>query len=692
MRAITPDATGTTDRGIAWAAYGHGGPTIFFTATWAVVHSGLWKAQVPYLARHHRVLTADPLGNGRSRRSADPADHTVDALIGDLVDVLDASDTPQAVLVGHCTAAMRVLMAAGRHPERVLGVALLDPNAWALVPDLPARAVHSRTEPLDTDAGWAKDNHHYWRRDYRGYLEFFFGELIVEPHMHKVLEDCVAWGLQTTPEVLIATERVAGPAATVEEIEVVAAAVRCPSLVLSSLEDRCIPHERGRALAALLGAELLELPGAGHLSMATEPVAVNRALHAFAARFAPPAPRPRRPRGKRALMISSPIGLGHARRDLAIARELQALQPGLTIEWLAQSPVAEVVAAAGERVHPASRFLAGESAHIEAEAGEHDLRVFEAVRRMDDILVANFHLFDDVLDEGYDLVVADEGWEVDHFWHENPDRKRGSYAWLTDFVGWLPMPEGGDREAMLTADLNARTLDHVARLPQVRDRAVFVGEAADVVDVPFGPGMPSIREWTRGHYAFSGYVTGFEPPADRAALRAGLGYRPDERVCLVAAGGSGVGVHLLRRVAAAYPAAARAVPGLRMVVVAGPRIDPAVLGAPPGVEVRGYVPDLHLHLAACDVAVVQGGLTTTMELTAAGRPFVYVPIGNHFEQNIHVRHRLRRHGAGRCLAYPDATPEHLAAAIAQEIDREPLYRPVPTDGARRAAALIAELV
>ena len=62
---------------------------------------------------------------------------------------------------------------------------------------------------------------------------------------------------------------------------------------------------------------------------------------------------------------------------------------------------------------------------------------------------------------------------------------------------------------------------------------------------------------------------------------------------------------------------------------------------------RGYVPDLYRHLAACDLAVVQGGLTTTMELTAARRPFLYFPLRNHFEQNLHVAHRLDRHGAGR---------------------------------------------
>src|SRR3712207_8220887 len=47
-------------------------------------------------------------------------------------------------------------------------------------------------------------------------------------------------------------------------------------------------------------------------------------------------------------------------------------------------------------------------------------------------------------------------------------------------------------------------------------------------------------------------------------------------------------------------------------------------------------------------------LTTCMELTALRKPFVYVPLRNHFEQNFHVRQRLDRYQAGRCLSYEDA--------------------------------------
>jgi predicted glycosyltransferase len=263
--------------------------------------------------------------------------------------------------------------------------------------------------------------------------------------------------------------------------------------------------------------------------------------------------------------------------------------------------------------------------------------VFEAVRQMDEILVANFMVFADLVEEEpYGLWIVDEGWDVDHFLHDNPELKRTAYAWLTDFVGWLPMPEGGAREAMLAADWNAERVERIRRLPRLRDRSIFVGNPADTIDVPLGPDLPTVREFAEERYTFAGYVPGFERPADRDALRAELGYGPDERVCEVTVGGSGVGTHLLRRVVEAYPIAEKRVPGLRMVAVTGPRIDPASIPAPDGVEVLGYVADLHRHLAACDVAVVQGGLTTTMELAAARRPFLYVPLERHFEQQVHV--------------------------------------------------------
>ena len=128
------------------------------------------------------------------------------------------------------------------------------------------------------------------------------------------------------------------------------------------------------------------------------------------------------------------------------AAELRKLRPNVDIEWLAQHPVTEVLQASGETIHPASAALVNESSHIESECAEHDLHAFAAIRNMDEILVKNFMVFYDLIRDGrYDLVVGDEAvGDVDHFLHENPREKRMAFVWMTDFVGWIPMPDGGD--------------------------------------------------------------------------------------------------------------------------------------------------------------------------------------------------------------------------------------------------------
>jgi UDP:flavonoid glycosyltransferase YjiC (YdhE family) len=104
------------------------------------------------------------------------------------------------------------------------------------------------------------------------------------------------------------------------------------------------------------------------------------------------------------------------------------------------------------------------------------------------------------------------------------------------------------------------------------------------------------------------------------------------------------------------------------------------------------VPNLDRHLAACDLALVQGGLTTCMELAAAGTPFLYFPLQNHFEQNFHVAHRLERYGAGKRMAFATSTPEAIADAMIETLRAPHIARPVEADGAARAAKMLAELL
>ena len=690
MRAALPVESGRVEvDGIAvgYEVFGEGERTLLLQPPWCVVHSRIWKLQVPYLARHFRVITWDGVGNGTADRSDAFDAYTPELHARLAMAVLDATGTDQVVAVTSSIGTNRTLVLAAEHPERVAGLVFIGPST-ALVDDHDAEV---------RDA--------FGSGDLETFIDVFFPAAFTEPHSTKAIEDGKGWARETTMDILV-TAWLADQQSDLDGYRARCASIDCPVLVIQGTEDRLTPEAHGRALVDAIGdnASLVLVEGGGHRTDVRDPVKCSLLIRELMERIGPAtAPREERRwtrgthRPKKALFISSPIGLGHAQRDVAVAKELKALHPDLQIDWLAQDPVTRVLELEGERVHEASRHLVSESAHMTSESAEHDLQCFQAWRRMDEILVANFMVLNDVVEaEHYDLVVGDEAWEADHFLHENPELKRFSFAWLTDFVGWLPMPSGGDPEAALTADYNLEMITQVARYKRVRDRAIYVGAPDDIVPGTFGDGLPEIRSWTEANFDFSGYITGFTPVPDdeRVALRAELGFRPDERVCVVAVGGSGIGAALLRKVVGAFPLVKQKLPELRMIAVAGPRIDAASLGAADvdGLEVVGFVPHLYRHLAAADIAVVQGGLTTAMELTANRRPFLYFPLDNHFEQRFHVPHRLARYGAGRQMELSMTDPDDIAAAMLEELDREVRYRPVETDGAAKAAKLLADLL
>ena len=693
-RARYPEEQGYVERDgvrVFWERYGEGERTILLMPTWEIVHSRMWKGQIPYLARHFRVLTFDPRGNGRSDRPSTVEAYDQAEFAEDAVAVLDAAGVER---VPWSSAGAPARADPGRrHPERVAGAG---PSARR--PARPAAAGPPRPsfdEVLDSDEGWARYNRHAWRQDWAGFAEFFFGRMFNEPHSTKQIEDCVGWALETDAATITLGEDAAF--LTAEQTRAICARLGAPALVVQGDADEVTGPQCGVELARELDCPLVMLEGSGHGPLARDPVAVNLLLGEFAGVSGGGSGVGGRwvrggSRRRRVLWVCSPIGLGHARRDLAIVDALRARCGGLEVEWLAQDPVTRVLAERGELVHPASGLLASESAHIAAESWGHELRCFEAIRRMDEILLANFMVFLEAAREGlYDLWVADEGWEVDYYLHENPELKSAAYVWLTDFVGWLPMADAGEREARLTADYNAEMIGQIARYPRVRDEAIFIGEPPDIIEGTFGPGLPSIRRWSEANYQFCGYVCGFDPQRlpDRQTLRRELGYAPEERVVIASVGGSGVGSALLRLVADACPKTAELVEGLRMILVAGPRIDPTTLPHHDQLEIRAYVPDLYRHLAACDLAIVQGGLATTMELATTNTPFLYAPLIGHFEQQHHVRHRLTRHNAGHPLDYTTTTPTQIAHQIATHINTPTNHHPTNPNAAHTAATLIA---
>lgn len=699
MRAKLPHTEGKIDRDgikLHYEIYGDGEHTILFVPTWSLVHSRIYKAQIPYFSEHFRCITWDPRGNGKSDRTIDPQAHRLRDNVEDALAIMDASNTDKGIIFGLSYSTVVTAALAACYPERVEAQIMVGANS-PLAERYEYKNYGHYESDLDSYEGWGKYNRNYWRLNYPDFVDFFARHIFTEPHSTKQIEDCIRWSLETDEEVLIATMDTNDP----DDIQLDEAAYRridCPTLIVHGDSDTVAPIETSRMLAELLDCELVVFPNTGHGPQSRFPAKFNTIMRDFLHRHLGTwKPSPPKPNGgpKKALYLSSPIGLGHGRRDLAISRQLRQLHPGLQVDWLAQDPVTRFLEANAERIHPASARLANESSHIESEAGEHDLNAFQALRNMDEILIANFMVFQEVLEqERYDLVIADEAWDVDHYWHEHPELKKAQIAWLTDFVGWVPMPEGGEHEAFLTTDYNAEMIEHVEGHPELRDRAIFVGNPDDIVPQDFGDDLPAMREWIPAHFDFCGYVLGQHPTefGERAELRRQLGYRDDEQVCLVTVGGSGVGGTLIRRILDAYPIARRQLPALRMIVVTGPRLDPAMFDLPAGVEARAFVPDLDRHLAACDLALVQGGLTTTMELTAAGTPFLYFPLRNHFEQNYHVAHRLDQYQAGRKMIFAESDPDRIASAMVEELSASKSFLPVEADGARRAAGMLADLL
>ena len=700
MRAQEPDQTGHVERDgvtLYYEVYGSGRQSMVFLPPWSIVHSRIYKAQLPYFAGRFRCITLDGRGNGRSGRPADAAAYSLDNYVADALAVMDETEAGEAILLGLSFGGMLASILAAHHPARVKAAILAGTVTSIGPPNYPYLAQQHFLAKRERFEGWEKFNRDYWLADYPDFAEHFVRNIFSEPHSTKHIEDAVGWASETTGAVLAKTVEARALRPSFDVSEGMYRKIRCPMLVIHGEDDRVQPCARAKAVADITGAEFVTIPGGGHNVLGRFPAKANALIADFLDRrlgTAPPERRGRARKAKKALYLSSPIGLGHARRDLAVTRELRKLHPRLEIDWLAQDPVTRLLDARGERVHPLSARLASETRHIELESGEHDLHAFEAIRRMDEVLIANFMIFQRAVEEGgYDLVIADESWDVDHYWHEHPELKKVQLVWFTDFVGFVPMPAGGEREAFLTRDYNAEMIEHVERHPGVRDRAIFVGDPEDIIPHTFGANLPAMRDWIPKHFDFSGFIIGEHPRrfGSREQLRQALGYRPDERVCIVTVGGSGVGAHLIKRVLRSYPIARATLPELRMILVTGPRIDPRSLEVPAGVEARGFVPDLDRHLAACDLALVQGGLTTCMELTAAGTPFLYFPLRNHFEQYFHVAHRLDRYGAGIRMDYA-TTPDMIAEAMLKALKAPTRFKPVEADGAARAARLVADLL
>jgi hypothetical protein len=393
---------------------------------------------------------------------------------------------------------------------------------------------------------------------------------------------------------------------------------------------------------------------------------------------------------KRILFISWQGCMGHVTRDVAIGREIHGQMPDVELVWVASPLATRVLREAGESLLPESSRSADYDSLQDKTVAGYSLDLLKYVRHGRMLWEKNVQLFEEITAKHhFDLVIGDEIYELMIALVENRLHLCTPTVMIHDFLGTCPMG-WNPLERLLVHLLNHRT---VQALQHPSPTHFFVGEPEDVPGGRAGIRLPSWRELADKHVKFLGYVIRFEPGdyADRAAVRARLGYGPEPLV-VCALGGGSVGKGLLELCGQAYSIMKKQVPNLRMVAVGGGLFSPESVRLPAKVTIKGYVPDLYEHFAASDLVIVVGGGTSTIELTALRRPFIYFPLERQFEQQIHIPRRLDRHRAGIRMAFGRTSPADLAEVALENLNTDVSYANIPVDGAEKAARLVGEML
>jgi UDP-N-acetylglucosamine:LPS N-acetylglucosamine transferase len=394
---------------------------------------------------------------------------------------------------------------------------------------------------------------------------------------------------------------------------------------------------------------------------------------------------------KKVLFLTWSVGLGHVTRDLAIVREVRKRVPRAEFSWLACPPASQVLSDAREELLPDAALISNSTTTAEEVTGaRYRLNIADYLLRAEGDQNRNLEVFKKVISENeFDLIIGDESYEVVTALINKRISLKCLFVAIHDFWG-LDTMTSNPEEKLIISRTNRK---YMKRTPRSLVRFLFVGEPEDVPDRRFGFLRPNRRMRARQNCIFLGYIVPFDPTThfDKAQIRQDLGYGK-ETLIICSIGGTAVGEELLVLCGESFPLLRNQIPDLRMILACGPRGRTYSLKVQQGLEVRRYVPDLWKHFAACDLAIVQAGGTTTAELTVLGKPFIYFPLEEHFEQQLYITARLERQGAGIRVQYPHTTPESLVKIVLSNLDQEVDYPSIPSDGAKRAADIITCLL
>jgi predicted glycosyltransferase len=395
------------------------------------------------------------------------------------------------------------------------------------------------------------------------------------------------------------------------------------------------------------------------------------------------------------LFVSGSLGLGHIERDLAIAREVRSLKPGTEVYWMAGDPAREVLKLKGENVLPESETFDQGTASVEKISKNYTAELSDVAFDLITAFNKNGKLIWNIAKRnGYDLVVSDEAYEVHNVLVKNRSLQVCPCVMMTDYFGYWG-PTKTIKGMLIKRIANNQWIKAATKHHDIGP-SIFLCERADIPNERLGFMMPNAQELVGQEFVkFAGYPLTFDPKAleNEVSLRRQHGFG-NEPVILVTVGGTAAGKPLIDLSIKALPLIRGKLLDARMVVNLGPRIDPNSfdLPLPAGLELKGYVPELYKLMAACDIAICVGGATSTLELMALQKPFIYFPLQKHFEQEIIVAGRNERLGVGIKMRFSEVTPEQLAKAVIDNYGKKVGLPNASFDGIHFAGKAISALL
>src|SRR5471032_1861449 len=317
MRARLPDKTGFAVRDgvrLYYEIYGSGPQTMLFVPPWSIVHSRVYKAQLPYFSERFRCIAYDGRGNGKSDRPDDVEAYSLENAVADALAVMDATDAGQAILVGLSLGGLIACVLAAHHPQRVKA-AILVGTAAAVGPTHPHMTHDHFLTCQERFEGWDKYNREHWLKDYPDFAEHFVRNIFTEPHSTKQIEDGVGWAADTDGAILVKTVEGRTIIPPFDVTEAMYRKISCPVLAIHGGDDQIQPYARGKLVAELAGGEFVTIEGGGHNPLGRIPAKCNALINDFLDRrlgiAAPKQQMSRGARAKKVLYLYSTIGLGH---------------------------------------------------------------------------------------------------------------------------------------------------------------------------------------------------------------------------------------------------------------------------------------------------------------------------------------------------------------------------------------------